>query len=133
MDATRSVAAVAAAAIAAAFTVPGVFVDRSGDTELDHDVEVVGYGTDKETGMKYWVVRNSVRPPRSPSVVLAACIAFSPSAFTATDDAAHLSALLPPLIPAQHCPVGHVLGRAGLFQGAEGSPRIAGVQMDALM
>lgn len=30
-----------------------------GDTEIDHDVEVVGWGVDKESGLKYWEVRNS--------------------------------------------------------------------------
>lgn len=37
----------------------GVYVDNSGDTEIDHDVEVVGWGVDKDSGMKYWLVRNS--------------------------------------------------------------------------
>lgn len=32
---------------------------RPGDTEIDHDVEVVGWGVDKESGLKYWLVRNS--------------------------------------------------------------------------
>lgn len=32
----------------------GVFIDKSGDTELDHDIEVVGWG--EENGTKYWLV-----------------------------------------------------------------------------
>ncbi|GIL69750.1 hypothetical protein Vretimale_10232 [Volvox reticuliferus] len=35
----------------------GIYKDTSGDTELDHDVEVVGWGV--EDGVKYWIVRNS--------------------------------------------------------------------------
>lgn len=29
------------------------------DTEIDHDVEVVGWGVDQATGLKFWHVRNS--------------------------------------------------------------------------
>eukprot|EP00882_Tetradesmus_deserticola_P007997 GHRQ01008423.1.p1 GENE.GHRQ01008423.1~~GHRQ01008423.1.p1 ORF type:complete len:346 (+),score=163.37 GHRQ01008423.1:1986-3023(+) len=36
----------------------GVYIDKTGDTELDHDVEVVGWG-EEEDGLKYWLVRNS--------------------------------------------------------------------------
>ncbi|WIA42670.1 hypothetical protein OEZ86_008631 [Tetradesmus obliquus] len=36
----------------------GVYIDKSGDTELDHDVEVVGWGEEAD-GLKYWLVRNS--------------------------------------------------------------------------
>ncbi|KAF8056242.1 cpz-1 [Scenedesmus sp. PABB004] len=36
----------------------GVYVDKSGDTELDHDIEVVGWG-EEEGGLKYWIARNS--------------------------------------------------------------------------
>lgn len=37
----------------------GVWVDRSNSTEadIDHDVEVVGWGEDKDG--RFWVVRNS--------------------------------------------------------------------------
>jgi hypothetical protein len=34
----------------------GVYIDKTGDTEIDHDVEVVGWGETKE-GLKYWEVR----------------------------------------------------------------------------
>jgi hypothetical protein len=33
----------------------GVYIDKSGDTELDHDVEVVGWGEEAD-GLKYWLV-----------------------------------------------------------------------------
>jgi hypothetical protein len=36
----------------------GVYIDKTGDTEIDHDVEVVGWGETKN-GIKYWEVRNS--------------------------------------------------------------------------
>lgn len=41
----------------------GVYIDKTGDTEIDHDVEVVGWGETKE-GLKYWEVRgwHSTRP-----------------------------------------------------------------------
>ncbi|KIZ04807.1 cathepsin X [Monoraphidium neglectum] len=32
---------------------------RRCDTEIDHDVEVVGWGVDDQSGLKYWLVRNS--------------------------------------------------------------------------
>ncbi|KAF6262627.1 hypothetical protein COO60DRAFT_1699190 [Scenedesmus sp. NREL 46B-D3] len=32
----------------------GVYIDKTGDTELDHDVEVVGWG-EEEDGLKYWL------------------------------------------------------------------------------
>ncbi|EAR83820.1 papain family cysteine protease (macronuclear) [Tetrahymena thermophila SB210] len=36
----------------------GIFYDRTGDLEIEHDISVVGYGTLKN-GTKYWMVRNS--------------------------------------------------------------------------
>jgi cathepsin X len=36
----------------------GVFVDTTNQTEIDHDISVVGWGT-LSNGTKYWVVRNS--------------------------------------------------------------------------
>jgi len=37
----------------------GVFYDRTNATMIDHDISVVGYGVDKPTGLKYWLIRNS--------------------------------------------------------------------------
>jgi len=37
----------------------GIFVDKSGCTELDHSISIAGYGHDEETGLDYWVGRNS--------------------------------------------------------------------------
>jgi hypothetical protein len=37
----------------------GVYIDKTGDTEIDHDVEVVGWGETKD-GLKYWEVRRRV-------------------------------------------------------------------------
>lgn len=36
----------------------GVYVDVSNNTDVDHDVEVVGWG-ETEEGQKYWIIRNS--------------------------------------------------------------------------
>jgi len=35
----------------------GIFVDNQTDLEIDHDISVVGYGS--ENGVNYWVIRNS--------------------------------------------------------------------------
>jgi len=35
----------------------GIFEDKTGDTDIVHDISVVGYGVEK--GTKFWVVRNS--------------------------------------------------------------------------
>ena len=37
----------------------GVFYDKTNATMIDHDISVVGYGVDKPTGLKYWLIRNS--------------------------------------------------------------------------
>jgi cathepsin X len=37
----------------------GVFFDTTNATEIDHDISVVGYGIDNQTGWKYWLIRNS--------------------------------------------------------------------------
>jgi hypothetical protein len=37
----------------------GIYIDRTNATDSNHDVEVVGWGVDEETGMKYWRARNS--------------------------------------------------------------------------
>ena len=36
-----------------------VFEDTTGDTDLDHSISVVGYGTDEASGKDYWIMRNS--------------------------------------------------------------------------
>jgi cathepsin X len=35
----------------------GIFYDTTGDTDIVHDISVVGFGV--ENGTKYWTVRNS--------------------------------------------------------------------------
>lgn len=38
----------------------GVFIDKTGRKELDHDISVVGWGEDESNnGTKYWIIRNS--------------------------------------------------------------------------
>lgn len=35
----------------------GIFHDKTGNRDIDHDIEVVGWG--EEDGVKFWNVRNS--------------------------------------------------------------------------
>ena len=35
----------------------GIFIDKTNDTDIVHDISVVGFGV--ENGTKYWTVRNS--------------------------------------------------------------------------
>jgi len=35
----------------------GIFVDKTGRVEEDHDVSITGWG--EENGTKYWIIRNS--------------------------------------------------------------------------
>ena len=37
----------------------GIFHDLTNATAVDHDISVVGYGVDKDTNTKYWLIRNS--------------------------------------------------------------------------
>jgi cathepsin X len=37
----------------------GIFTDESYDQSTNHIVSIVGWGTDEETGTKYWIIRNS--------------------------------------------------------------------------
>jgi cathepsin X len=37
----------------------GIFTDDGDSKGIDHIVSIVGWGTDSETGTKYWIVRNS--------------------------------------------------------------------------
>jgi len=37
----------------------GIYIDHTNATDSNHDVEVVGWGFDKETNLKYWLARNS--------------------------------------------------------------------------
>lgn len=37
----------------------GIFMDHSGATAANHQVEIVGYGSNSVTGVKYWIARNS--------------------------------------------------------------------------
>lgn len=46
-------------------------------TDIDHVVQLVGYGTDRATGLDYWLVRNSWKPSwvsaRTPQAAVARC------------------------------------------------------------
>jgi len=37
----------------------GIFTDDSHSTSTNHIVSIVGWGTDPDTGVKYWIIRNS--------------------------------------------------------------------------
>ncbi|GFH57436.1 cysteine proteinase [Chaetoceros tenuissimus] len=37
----------------------GIFTDTQYSQETNHIVSIVGWGTDEETGIKYWIIRNS--------------------------------------------------------------------------
>lgn len=37
----------------------GIYCDDTGDVNIVHDISVVGYGVDADTGAKYWLMRNS--------------------------------------------------------------------------
>ena len=37
----------------------GIFTDEGESTRTNHIVSIVGWGTDEETGTKYWIIRNS--------------------------------------------------------------------------
>jgi hypothetical protein len=39
-----------------------VYIDKTGDDDIDHDVEVVGWG-ETEDGLKYWEVSSGQQPP----------------------------------------------------------------------
>ena len=50
----------------------GVYADATNATEVDHDVEVVGWGVD-EHGTKYWEVRRGPACPCAPACLVARC------------------------------------------------------------
>ena len=37
----------------------GIYYDKTGLKDIDHDISVVGYGHDAESGWDYWIIRNS--------------------------------------------------------------------------
>jgi cathepsin X len=37
----------------------GIFYDKTGAKNINHDISVVGFGVDAKTGEKYWIIRNS--------------------------------------------------------------------------
>ena len=37
----------------------GIYIDHTNATDSNHDVEVVGWGFDPGTKLKYWIARNS--------------------------------------------------------------------------
>lgn len=37
----------------------GIYIDHTNATDSNHAVEVVGWGFDKDTHLKYWIARNS--------------------------------------------------------------------------